>query len=187
LKKFEEKSKMVEAPRVPLPSYLAKALANVKPSTRAAEFLPLHGTYVTKHDHGKRVPIVRGSFTNECVWFLLFKTTLNTDYDGAPDSYAPPVAINQPSGPNNNPGLNGLRPRDWIFNATNKKFPPEHFHADGNNHFEWTGVESAVAGANIDNRLFLRDLEVKRGFAVFPSFRGTELSRGSTSRRRSCR
>ncbi len=159
---------MVEAPKVPLPGYLADALAKVKPFRRAAEFRPLHGTYVTKHDNGKRVPIVHGAFTTECVSFLLFKTPLNTDFDGARDSYAPPVAINQPSGPNNNPGLNGLSPRDWIFNATNKKFPPEHFHADGNNNFEWTGVESAAAGANIDNRLFLRDHQVKTGLRRFP-------------------
>jgi hypothetical protein len=159
---------MVEAPKVPLPGYLANALANVKPSPRAVQFAPLHGAYVTKHDNGKPVRIVRGSFTRECVWFLLFKTTLNTDFDGAPDSFAPPVGINQPSGPNNNPGLNGLRPRDWIFNATNKKFPPEHFHADGMNHFEWTGVKSAAAGANIDNRLFLRDFQADTGLRRFP-------------------
>ncbi len=159
---------MVEAPKVPLPGYLADALATVKPFKRAAEFRPLHGTYVTKHDNGKRVPIVHGNFTTECVSFLLFKTTLNTDFDGARDSYAPPVGINQPSGPHNNPGLNGLQPRDWIFNATDKKFPPEHFHADGMNHFEWTGLKSAAAGANIDNRLFLRDLQADTGLRRFP-------------------
>jgi hypothetical protein len=166
--RFEEENKMVETPQVPPPGYLANALANVQPSPRAVEFAPLHGAYVTKHDNGKPVRIMRGSFTRECVGFLLFETTLNTDFDGARDSYAPPVGINQPSGPHNNPGLNGLQPRDWIFNATDKRFPPEQFHADGNNHFEWTGVVSAVAGANIDNRLFLRDHEVKTGLRRFP-------------------
>jgi hypothetical protein len=166
--RFEEENKMAETPQVPPPGYLANALANVQPSPRAVEFAPLHGAYVTKHDNGKPVRIMRGSFTRECVGFLLFKTTLNTDFDGARDSYAPPVGINQPSGPHNNPGLNGLQPRDWIFNATDKRFPPEQFHANGNNHFEWTGVVSAVAGANIDNRLFLRDHEVKTGLRRFP-------------------
>jgi hypothetical protein len=108
--RFEEENKMVETPQVPPPGYLANALANVKPSPRAVEFAPLHGAYVTKHDNGKPVRIVRGSFTRECVWFLLFKTTLNTDFDGARDSYAPPVGINQPSGPHNNPGLTGSSP-----------------------------------------------------------------------------
>jgi hypothetical protein len=88
---------------------------------------------------------------------LIFKTPLNEDLDGAPNSYAPPI-----SETNLNPQP-GFRPIETsLKNATNEKDPAPVFHKDGiGNTFIWTGVRSKVpsgpSDGTIDQRKFLRD------------------------------
>ena len=126
-----------------LPPYLAEAArkkaAQAIDNSRTLYFAPLRGTYVSKHSGGRNVDVV--SVTD---WFggdqaLLFKTPLNEDLDGAPDSYAPPVSASDPS------PRGGLTALDNIKNATDKK--GDVFHDDPSlNEFRWTGVMSAPRG-----------------------------------------
>ena len=133
-----------------LPSYLANTKGRIT-------FEPLAGTFLSKGEGGKAVRILRAKGSGWGVFeALLYQTPMNEDRDGAPDSYAPPVSADDLS------GLNGLKGKDDIRNATNERSTKAHphviFHADGvGNTFKWTGVVSAVAGAGIDNRSFLRD------------------------------
>jgi hypothetical protein len=152
---------LAQYPEKRLPPFLAdaarKRAQQARDDSRTLRFAPLRGKYVSKHFGGKNVDIL-------CVtdWFgadkaLLFKTPLNEDLDGAPESYAPPVSATDVS------PRGGLHTLDNIKNATDKKGTV--FHDDpALNTFEWTGVVSAKSG-RIDNRPFLRD--VNKTFPVF--------------------
>jgi hypothetical protein len=148
---------MVHYPSRPtLPPYLANATGRIT-------FEPLAGTFLSKGEGGKAVRILRAKGSGWGVFeALLYQTPMNEDRDGAPESYAPPVSADDLS------GLNGLKGKDDIRNATNERSTKAHphviFHTNGvGNTFKWTGVVSAVAGAGIDNRSFLRD-----GLGRFP-------------------
>jgi hypothetical protein len=155
----------------PLDPVVANALANQRQVRPRLGFNPLPGTFVSKHDGGRVVGVTRvaGAYGFSA---LIFKTPLTEDFDGAPDSYAPPTSATDlaPQG--------GLQMRERsIKNATNKKDPDPVFHDDNTqNEFKWTGVVSATsppaAGQRIDDRPFLRD-RLKR-FPVFQAA-GTAL------------
>ena len=147
-----------------LPPFLADAArqkaAHSRDNSRTLGFSQLKGKYVSKHTGGQNVDIVRATD-----WFgsekaLLFKTPLNEDLDGAPDSYAPPISATDVR------PRNGLVALDNIKNATNEKGTV--FHDDPSlNTFTWTGLVSASrdSGRHIDDRQFLRDAGGK--FPVF--------------------
>ncbi len=135
-----------------LPPYLAN-VPQRGPSRNPRElvFSRLRGSYVSKHRGGKKVEVVCVSDSFGADLALLFKTPLNEDLDGAPTSFAPPIALN------NLAPRNGLVALDNIRNATDGGDNAFHQNGTGNS-FHWTGVMSAPSG-NIDNRDFLRDFD----------------------------
>ncbi|HEV8679854.1 MAG TPA: hypothetical protein VGQ90_10800 [Stellaceae bacterium] len=138
---------------------VARALADQKKRLPKLDFGPLTGTFVSKHSGGRPVQVtkVTGFYGFAA---LIFKTPLNEDLDGAPNSYAPPISVTNlaPQG-----GL--VMIETSIKNATNETGTV--FHADPKlNTFQWTGVKSAAAGDRLDQRDFLKD-----SLGRFPMFR----------------
>ena len=144
---------------------LARLYAEQMKTRLKLDFSRLPGSFVSKHRGGEDVAITRAigfyGFTA-----LIFKTPLNEDLDGAPNSFAPPISLANldPQG--------GLQPVDHIANATNGKTGTDRhiFHADSaDNKYLWTGVKSAAAAGaaqRIDQREFLKD-----SLGRFPLFR----------------
>lgn len=131
-------------------------------NSRKLWFSLLPGKYVSKHTGGRNVDIVRVTDWFSTEKALLFRTPLNEDLDGAPNSYAPPVSASDVS------PRNGLVALENIKNATNQK--GQVFHDNpALNTFSWTGVMSAkhtdAAARRLDERAFLRDTDGK-----FPMF-----------------
>src|SRR4051795_11709821 len=101
---------MAQYPEKPtLPPYLADAMAK---QARQLMFRKLHGTFRTQNSGGSPVDVFKVSDSWGSVAALLFRTTLNEDLDGAPNSYAPPVSATNlsPKG--------GVVALDHIKNAT---------------------------------------------------------------------
>jgi hypothetical protein len=139
--------------RPPMDPFVAKALRDQREVRPSLDFQPVNASFVSKHTGGRPVAVTRVSGFYG-VDALIYKTPLNTDFDGAPDSYAPPISATD------------LRPQGGVFmrekslkNATNEKDPNPVFHnPPAVNTFRWTGVRSAPAGSpRIDDRAFLKD------------------------------
>ena len=137
--------------RPPMDPVVAKALRDQKSIRPSLRFNPLRVDFVNQHGNGRPVAVTRvaGFFGFSA---LIFKTPLHADFDGAPNSYAPPASATAT-------GRQGGMIESSLKNATDKMDPDPVFH-DVNtlNKFTWTGVHSAPKGsAMIDDRDFLKD------------------------------
>ena len=130
----------------------------VTPNPLRLQFSRTHGAFQSAHQNGVPVTItsVKGPVNYPA---LVFQTPLHEDLDGAPDSYAPPIAFN-----NLHPMNNVQVSETSLKNATNESDPNPVFHQNGvGNTFVWTGVVGMTApqanqeGRAIDNRSFLAD------------------------------
>jgi len=153
----------------PIDPVFARALAEENKSRPKLLFKTLPGSFVSKHTGGTAVTITEVTGFRQYFSALIFKTPLNEDLDGAPNSYAPPIGVVTPApsppgstAPASPPQLildprPGLHPIETsLKNATNKK--GDVFHIDPKlNTFVWTGVKHSAGGARADVRDFLRD------------------------------
>jgi hypothetical protein len=111
--------------------------------------------YRTKHSGGEKVSVYDASGTG-VERLLVYSVVPHRDFDGAPDSYAPPKSATDLS-----PLDPLIKGRDKLGNARDKANAP--FKEDGKNDWQWTGVKRAkttepmATAEERDERLFLKD------------------------------
>jgi hypothetical protein len=114
---------------------------------------PQPGTFTTKNNKGRPVNVKQVLLPFHKFRALIYKTSLNADFDGAPNCYSSPESVTNLD--------RRFGAADHINNATNQV--PPHFNANGVNTFEWKGVVNRPspnppqANSLVDDRLFLQD------------------------------
>jgi hypothetical protein len=83
----------------PMDPALARILAEENKSLPKLRFDKLSGTLVSKHTGGRGVSIMKVTGFRQYFSALIFKTPLNEDLDGAPNSYAAPIGVVNPTPP----------------------------------------------------------------------------------------